>query len=40
MNTKTISTILTLALTLALCQTSAPTEAATPQLSTKNLQSK
>ncbi|MDD7348931.1 MAG: BspA family leucine-rich repeat surface protein [Clostridiales bacterium] len=37
MNTKTISTILTLALTLALCQTSAPTEAATPQLSTKKL---
>lgn len=35
MNTKTISTILTLALTIGLCQTAAPIEAATPQLSTK-----
>ena len=37
MNTKIISTILSLALTLGLCQTAAPAEAATPQLSTKKL---
>ncbi|MDD7348930.1 MAG: hypothetical protein PUG66_03615 [Clostridiales bacterium] len=40
MNTKIISTILSLALTVGLCQTAAPIEAATPKLSTKNLQSK
>lgn len=37
MNTKTISTILTLALTIGLCQTAAPAEAATLQLGTKKL---
>ncbi|MDD7348933.1 MAG: BspA family leucine-rich repeat surface protein [Clostridiales bacterium] len=36
-NIKTISTILTLALTLGLCQTAAPTEAATLQIGTKKL---
>lgn len=37
MKPKTISTILTLALTIGLCQTAAPTQAATQKLSTKKL---
>ena len=37
MRTKNIAMILTLALTAGLCQTAAPSQAATPKLSTKNL---
>ena len=37
MKTKTIATILSLALTAGLCQTAAPAQAAAPQLSTKKL---
>ena len=37
MRTKSIAMILTLALTAGLCQTAAPSQAATPKLSTKNL---
>ena len=37
MRTKNIVMILTLALTAGLCQTAAPSQAATPKLSTKNL---
>ena len=37
MKTKNIAMILTLALTAGLCQTAAPSQAATPKLSTKNL---
>ena len=37
MKTKNIAMILTMALTAGLCQTAAPSQAATPKLSTKNL---
>ena len=37
MRTKNIAMILTMALTAGLCQTAAPSQAATPKLSTKNL---
>ena len=37
MRTKNIAMILTLALTAGLCQTAAPSQAATPKLSAKNL---
>ena len=37
MRTKNIAMILTLVLTAGLCQTAAPSQAATPKLSTKNL---
>ena len=37
MRTKNIAMILTLALTAGLCQTAAPSQAATPKLSTKKL---
>ena len=37
MKTKNIAMILTLALTAGLCQTAAPSQAATPKLSAKNL---
>ncbi len=36
MKTKNIAMILTLALTAGLCQTAAPSQAATPKLSAKN----